>query len=73
VEKGQDLQLLVSDDRSNEFISIFEIAVDRTRRDACTQSDLLWCWFEVLFFKQVEGSFEYGGSAAVSTGSPPIN
>jgi hypothetical protein len=50
-----------------------EIAVDRTRRDACTQSDLLWCWFEVLFFKQVEGSFEYGGSAAVSTGSPPIN
>ena len=73
MEKGQDLQLLVSDDRSNEFISILEIAVDRTRLDTCSQSDLLWCWFEVLFFKQVEGSFEYGGSAAVSAGSAPIN
>jgi hypothetical protein len=55
------------------FISIFEIAVDRTRRDTCTQSDLFWRWFEVLFFKQVECGFEYGSSTAVSTGSAPVD
>jgi hypothetical protein len=73
VEEREDLQLLVSDDCSNEFISIFEIAVDRTRRDTCTQSDLFWRWFEVLFFKQVECGFEYGSSTAVSTGSAPVD